>query len=149
MRSYDVILVGAGHNGLTCAAYLARGGLTVLVLEQRAVVGGACVTEEIDSVRAPGARVSTCSYIASMLRPEVIRELDLPAHGLRMQPCEPGVQAAFEDGDVVAWWSDPARLRAELERIAPTDVGRFERMDAELKALARYLGAFFLQFTTA
>jgi phytoene dehydrogenase-like protein len=145
MKRYDVILVGAGHNGLTCAAYLARGGLSVLVLERRSVVGGACVTEEIDAARAPGARVSTCSYIASMLRPEVIRDLDLAAHGLRMQPCEPGVQAAFEDGDVVAWWSDAARLRAELERIAPADVARFERMDAELKSLARYLEPFFLE----
>jgi phytoene dehydrogenase-like protein len=145
VKRYDIVLVGAGHNGLTCAAYLARGGLSVLVLERREVVGGACVTEEIDSRRAPGARVSTCSYIASMLRPEVIRDLELASHGLRMQPCEPGVQAAFEDGDVIAWWSDPARLRAELMRVAPDDVPRFERMDAELKALARYLEPFFLE----
>jgi phytoene dehydrogenase-like protein len=141
----DVVIIGAGHNGLTCAAYLARGGLSVLVLERRDVVGGACVTEEIDPVRAPGARVSTCSYIASMLRPEVIRDLDLPAHGLRMQPCEPGVQAAFEDGDLIAWWSDSTRLSAELARVSPPDVERFQRMDAELKALARYFEPFFLE----
>ena len=73
----DAIVIGAGHNGLTTAAYLARGGLKVLVLERRPVIGGCAVTEEVDPVRAPGCRVSTASYIASMLRPEVIRDLKL------------------------------------------------------------------------
>ena len=80
---YDAIVIGAGHNGLTAAAYLARAGLSTLVLERREIVGGCCVTEEI----APGCRVSTTSYIASMLRPEVISELNLASHGLRMIPC--------------------------------------------------------------
>jgi len=73
---YDAIVIGAGHNGLTAAAYLARAGLSTLVLERRDIVGGCCVTEEI----APGCRVSTTSYIASMLRPEVISELRLADH---------------------------------------------------------------------
>src|SRR6266849_6676924 len=77
---YDAIVVGGGHNGLTAAAYLARAGLSTLVLERREIVGGACVTEEI----APGCRASTTSYIASMLRPEVISDLRLGDHGLRM-----------------------------------------------------------------
>jgi phytoene dehydrogenase-like protein len=122
---YDAILVGAGHNGLTAAAYLARAGLKVLALERRDIVGGCAVTEEVDPKLAPGCRVSTASYIASMLRPEVIRDLRLDSYGLRMVACEPGVQAAFEDGDVVAWWNDPVRARAELARIAPNDVERF------------------------
>jgi len=71
-RIYDAIVIGAGHNGLTAAAYLARAGLTTLVLERRDIVGGCCVTEEI----APGCRASTTSYIASMLRPEVILNFD-------------------------------------------------------------------------
>ena len=119
---HDVIVVGAGHNGLTAAAYLAKAGRNVLVIERRDVVGGCAVTEEVDADLAPGCRVSTASYIASMLRPTIIRDLQLESHGLKMVACDPGVQAAFEDGDVVGWWSDETRMRAELERIAPDDV---------------------------
>src|SRR5688572_30759250 len=128
---YDVVVVGAGHNGLTAAAYLARGGLRVLVLERREIVGGCAVTEEVDPERAPGCRVSTASYIASMLRPEVIRDLKLGSYGLQMVACEPGVQAAFEDGSVFGWWNDRARMRVELERHAPEDVENFFAADDE------------------
>src|ERR1035438_2955607 len=99
---YDAVIIGAGHNGLTAAAYLARAGYSTLVLERRDIVGGCCVTEEI----APGCRASTTSYIASMLRPEVIRDLHLADHGLRMIPCDPAIQVAFPDGEVVADWND-------------------------------------------
>src|SRR5258708_8803740 len=94
---YDAIVIGAGHNGLTAAAYLARAGLSTLVLERREIVGGCCVTEEI----APGCRVSTTSYIASMLRPEVISELQLSSYGLRMIPCDPAIQVPFPDGQLL------------------------------------------------
>lgn len=141
---YEVIVIGAGHNGLTAAAYLARAGLRTLVLERRAVVGGCAVTEEIDASLAPGCRVSTASYIASMLRPEVIRDLRLGEYGLRMVACEPGVQAAFDDGDVVGWWSDRTRTRDELRRVAPRDVDRFFATEADLKRLAALLEPFFL-----
>ena len=90
----DVIIIGAGHNGLTAAAYLARAGKKVLVLERREIVGGCAVTEEVDPELAPGCRVSTASYIASMLRPTIIRDLKLAAYGLEMVACDPGVQAA-------------------------------------------------------
>ncbi|MGI9224242.1 MAG: phytoene desaturase family protein [Woeseiaceae bacterium] len=142
---YDVIIIGAGHNGLTAAAYLARAGRRVLVLERREVVGGCAVTEEVDAELAPGCRVSTASYIASMLRPTIIRDLKLAAYGLRMVACDPGVQAAFEDGNVAGWWSDEARMRHELERIAPRDVERFFETEKELKRLAAWLQPFFLE----
>jgi len=142
---HDAIIVGAGHNGLTAAAYLARAGKKVLVLERREIVGGCAVTEEVDPELAPGCRVSTASYIASMLRPTIIRDLRLGDYGLRLVACDPGVQAAFNDGDVVGWWSDENRMRAELERVAPADVERFFATEDELKRLASYLQPFFLE----
>jgi phytoene dehydrogenase-like protein len=139
--SYEVVVVGAGHNGLTAAAYLARAGLRTLVLERRERVGGCCVTEEI----APGCRASTTSYIASMLRPEVIRDLDLVRHGLRMVPCDPALFVPFLDGNALAWWSDPARTLAEIARFSERDARTFAQVDARLKALARYFQPFFLE----
>lgn len=139
--SFDVIVVGAGHNGLTAAAYLARAGLSTLALERREIVGGACVTEEI----APGCRASTASYIASMLRPEVIADLDLPAHGLRMVPCDPALLVPFADGKAIPWWSDRQRTVRELEKLSVEDSRTFVRVDEELKRLARYLQPFFLE----
>jgi phytoene dehydrogenase-like protein len=138
---YDAVVVGGGHNGLTAAAYLARGGLSTLVLERREVVGGCCVTEEI----APGCRASTTSYIASMLRPEVIRDLDLGRHGLKMVPCDPALLVPFPDGRVLPWWADRAQTVAEIARLSPADARTFVRVDEELKRLARYLQPFFLE----
>ena len=139
--SYDAIVVGAGHNGLTAAAYLARGGLKTLVLERREIVGGCCVTEEI----APGCRASTTSYIASMLRPEVIRELRLPEFGLRMVPCDPGLQVPFPDGQVVSWWANRDRAAQEFRKLSEKDAARFVHVDDQLKKLARYLQPFFME----
>lgn len=138
---WDVIVIGAGHNGLTAGALLARSGLSTLVLESRPIVGGCCVTEEI----APGCRASTTSYIASMLRPAVIRALELRRHGLRMVPCEPGMQVVLETGDVLANWNDVDRTAAEIERFSPRDAIAFRAVDAELRALAVRLQPLFLE----
>jgi phytoene dehydrogenase-like protein len=140
-KVYDAIVVGGGHNGLTAAAYLARAGLSTLVLERREIVGGCCVTEEI----APGCRVSTTSYIASMLRPEVIRDLRLGEHGLRMVPCDPSLQVPFFDGTVLPWWAQRERAAAEFSKISVKDAQTFVRVDQQLKTLASYLQPFFLE----
>ncbi|HEX6259022.1 MAG TPA: NAD(P)/FAD-dependent oxidoreductase, partial [Woeseiaceae bacterium] len=141
----DAIVVGAGHNGLTTAAYLAKAGLATLVLERRDVVGGCAVTEEIDPVKAPGCRVSSASYIASMLRPEVIRDLKLGSFGLKMVACDPGVQTALPDGSVISWWTDRERMSSELNHMAPEDAQEFFRVDARLRELATYLQPFFME----
>ena len=138
---YDVIVVGGGHNGLTAAAYLGAAGLSTLVLERREIVGGCCVTEEI----APGCKASTASYIASMLRPEVIRDLGLASHGLRMIPCDPALQVPFPDGHIVPWWADRDRTVEEWGKISQPDSETFVRVDDQLKKLARYLQPFFLE----
>jgi len=138
---YDAIVVGAGHNGLTAAAYLARAGYSTLVLERRDIVGGCCVTEEI----FPGCRASTTSYIASMLRPEVIRDLRLGDHGLHMVPCDPALQVPFPDGQLVSWWANRDQVVGELRKISVKDAETFVRIDDRLKKLARYLQPFFLE----
>src|SRR5262245_5489825 len=91
---YDAVVIGGGHNGLTAAAYLGKAGRKVLVLERRHVLGGAAVTEEV----FPGFKFSVCSYVVSLLRPEIIRELDLPKHGLEILPLD-GTFTPMPDGD--------------------------------------------------
>ena len=114
--SYDAIIVGGGHNGLVTAAYLARAGKRVLVLERRECVGGAAVSEQI----IPGFTFSVFSYVVSLLRPEIIRELELPRHGLQILPLESTV-TPLPSGDYLAQWGDADRNREELKRHAPRD----------------------------
>ncbi|MFN8652115.1 MAG: NAD(P)/FAD-dependent oxidoreductase [Gemmatimonadales bacterium] len=117
-RRWDVIVVGGGHNGLTCAFYLARAGKRVLVLEARERVGGACTLEET----WPGYRVSPCAYVVGLLHPVVIEELRLPARGYRWTPAMGGYFVPFEDGSSIQLWDDEAKADEELRRFSPRDV---------------------------
>lgn len=125
-RKWDVVIVGAGHNGLTCAAYLARAGKRVLVLESRDRVGGACTMEE----PWPGVRLSPCAYLAGLLHPVVIEELGLRERGFHWTPASNGLFVPFEDGSSVQLWDDDAKCEEEIRRFAPGDVTGWRAMSA-------------------
>ena len=119
------VIVGAGHNGLVAAAYLARAGLDVTVFERRPVVGGAAVTEEI----IPGFRASSASYSLSLLRPDIYQELELARHGLEFYPKDPQMFLPLPDGRHFFLWRDESRSLAEIERIAPGDADGYRKFN--------------------
>ncbi len=121
--TYSAIIVGAGHNGLVAANYLARAGARVLVLERRDFVGGACITEEL----FPGFRVSSCSYICHMLQGKVIDDLELRKHGFEIHPVDPYRFQPFPSGNYMLRWHDEARNEEEIARLSPGDVDGHRR----------------------
>lgn len=127
--NYDAIVIGGGHNGLVCAAYLARAGQKVLVLEARDVLGGACVSEEL----LPGATFSSCSYIQMMLRQEVVDDLELARHGLVSVAPPLQEYAVWDDGDQVLFWEDAAGTLASIERHNAKDGPNFLRFVTRLR----------------
>jgi phytoene dehydrogenase-like protein len=130
--SYDAIIVGGGHNGLVCAAYLARAGRRVLVLEARELVGGCAVTEEI----WPGYRVSTAAYLSSLLQEKVARDLELERFGYRVDAKDPAFFSPFPDGRHLFMWQDRARTLAEIAKFSVKDAEAYPRYEAHLEKLA-------------
>jgi phytoene dehydrogenase-like protein len=132
-RSYDAIIIGGGHNGLISAAYLARAGMQPLVLEQRHVLGGAAVTEEL----FPGFRFSVFSYVVSLLRPEIIRDLELPKHGLDILPLD-GTFTPLPD-DYLWRVNDHGRTIRELRRWSASDAEAYEEYGQLMVEMARFI----------
>jgi phytoene dehydrogenase-like protein len=139
MPDYDVLIIGAGHNGLTCAAYLAMAGLRVKVLERRKVVGGAAVTEEF----APGFRNSVAAYTVSLLNPKVIADLRLHDHGLKI--IERRAQNFLPSPDGSYLLTGEGRTRESIARLSSTDVEGYTTFSAELERIADVLRALVLQ----
>jgi phytoene dehydrogenase-like protein len=132
---WDVIIAGAGHNGLACAAYLARANKRVLVLESRARVGGACTIEE----PFPGVHMSPCAYLAGLLHPLVVSELNLPERGFQWTPAVNGLFVPFLDGTSVQLWDDDDRCEAEIRNFAPGDVEGWRAMSDVIRRLRNAL----------
>jgi phytoene dehydrogenase-like protein len=133
-QRYDAVIVGGGHNGLTAAAYLARAGMRVVVLERRHLVGGAAVTEEV----FPGFRFSVASYVVSLLRPEIIRELDLTRHGLEVLPFD-GTFNPLPGGDYLWMTDDSGRTYHELRRFSPNDAEAYHEFGQLITEIVRFI----------
>jgi phytoene dehydrogenase-like protein len=138
---YDAIVVGGGHNGLTTAAYLARAGQRVCVLERREILGGACVTEEV----WPGHRISRAAYVVSMLQPKVVTDLRLREFGYDPIPLDPAFGTLTREGLPILFWNDPARTRESIARHSRWDALRYPDFEELLARMAGFLRPMMLR----
>src|SRR5579883_1630038 len=134
-NNYDIIIIGAGHNGLVTAAYLAKAGYKVLVLERRELVGGCCITEEL----WPGFKVSTAAYVNSLLRPEIIRDLELKKYGFEMLPRSPSSFTPFPDGRYLMLGPDKDMTRREVSKFSSKDAEVLPKYEAMLERVADFI----------
>jgi phytoene dehydrogenase-like protein len=134
-------VIGAGHNGLVAAAYLAKAGQKVLVLERRELVGGACVTEEV----WPGYKVSTASYVNSLLRPEILRDLELAKHGFELLPRSPSSFSPFPDGRYLMLGPDAGLVEREIGKFSRKDAAAYPRYEAMLERIIAFLEPLLMQ----
>ena len=141
MKRYDAVVIGGGHNGLTAGCYLAKAGLSVLVLERRDVIGGACVTEEL----FPGFRLNVASYTIGMLQPEIVRELNLAEAGFASYVRDPQFTGIFPDGRHLVVYPDIERTVSEVARLSPRDAGVWPRFEADAGRVGAILREWFLR----
>jgi phytoene dehydrogenase-like protein len=141
MKTYDAVVIGAGHNGLVAAGYLARNGLSTLVVERSDRIGGACITSEI----IPGFRVSMAAQLLGMLRQRIIDDLELERHGLRFRFRDPEIFVPFPDAQHVFFYPDTPRTVASIARVAPKDAAAYTRFDEHTTRIARIVGDFMLK----
>jgi len=140
-RMLDILIIGAGHNGLVTAAYLARAGMSVRVLERREVLGGACVTEEI----FPGYKISTAAYLCSLMQERIIRELDLPKFGYRVYAKDPAFFTPFPDGRHLTMWQDQKRTCEEIAKFSRKDAEVYPQYEEFIERLAKFAESMLLR----
>ncbi len=138
---YDVIVIGAGHNGLVTAAYLGKAGKRVLVLERRSLVGGACVTEEV----IPGFKISTTSYVCSLLRPEIVHDLELKKFGFKLLLRDPSSVSIFPDQDYFYFWRDSKKTVEEIKKLSQKDAQVWGNYHKDLEEIANFIEPLMLK----
>src|SRR5215813_10111862 len=140
-QQFDALLIGAGHNGLVTAGYLARAGLKVIALERRSVLGGACVTEEV----WPGFKVSTLSYLCSLFQPRIVEDLRLRDFGYHIYPKDPSFFTAFPDGRHIFFWRSMKKTLEQIAKFSKRDAEYYPQYEGELARLAEWVESILLE----